>query len=203
MLAGDRQRVEVEQDGPGDRPLRGRRCRRGRRSGPGRRRLTSVLSRRVADDRVVVRAAQDVGDPQRVGESQGQRARDHGLRAGLAEVDRDPRGGGGEVEAGDVGPAGSTTVWLPLELPLKTKRVVAAAADQRVVPRAADQRCRRCASRSGCRRPCRPAAGSCPRSRGVEGEVARAGGKDRVLEPADRGDGRRASRRPRSRASCR
>ena len=60
----------------------------------------------VADHRVVVRAAQHVIDGERIGQGQGERTViecgwHHGLGPGLAEIDRDPGRGLGEIEAGD------------------------------------------------------------------------------------------------------
>ena len=75
---------------------------------------------RVADDRVVVRAAQHVGDPHRVGKRQGQAcpgSRSAG-RSGSGRSRSPPARRRSRASRRCV-PAGSTTVWLPLEPPLK------------------------------------------------------------------------------------
>ena len=79
-----------------------------------------VLSWALPMNGVVVRAAQHVVDSERVGQGQGERAGHHGLRPGLAEIDRDPGRGPPRNRARRLPvPAASTIVWLPLEPPLK------------------------------------------------------------------------------------
>ena len=99
----------------------------------------------VADDRVVVRAAQHVVDAEGVGERQGERAviergRHDRLRPGLAEIDRDPGGGLREIEPGDAGARRLNDGLAAARSAVECECIVAAAADQRIVARAADQR---------------------------------------------------------------
>ncbi len=202
VLAGDARGVEVEKDGAGDAPFEEVVA-----AQAGDQVVAAAADQGVvagvADDGIVVRAAQHVGDPERVGQGQGQRARDHGLGPGLAEIDRDPGGRAGEIEPGDVARARRLDDRLAAaRAAVEGERVVAAAADQRVVARAANQGVGAARADQGVVAGPALKEGAAREARGVEGEVAGAGRQDRVLEAADRGDRRgQAAARGRE-ASC-
>ena len=94
---------------------------------------------RVADDRVVVGAAQDGGDPHRVGKREVQRARDDGLGGGQAEVDRDPAGAWEKSSPATVAARGLGDRLAAARAAVEGEGVVATAAHQRVVARPASR----------------------------------------------------------------